>query len=102
MNKSTESIWHPIIWSCCPLLPLMSLRYEHPHVSVLPLLSGFIQHQKSVKKTCVCMCECTFVAPLFVCVSLCLNVLVYMMCVVHLLLANANGQIMINWLHGFV
>lgn len=48
------------------------------------------------------MCECTFVAPLFVCVSLCLNVLVDMMCVVHLLLANANGQIMMNWLHGFV
>ncbi len=51
MNKSTECIWHPIIWSCCPLLPLMILRYKCPRVLCSP--GCMLSAQNSVKNACL-------------------------------------------------
>lgn len=75
MNKTAECIWHPVIWPCCPLLPLMILRYKCTHVGVLPglhcgcmLFSSEIQN--SVYKTCL------FVKALwgFMCFYVCVSV----------------------------
>lgn len=40
MNKSIECIWHPFIWPCFPLLPLIILNYSmSTHVLVCSLAS---------------------------------------------------------------